>query len=80
MEEELLLVDAATLSPLPTAPGPVTPHLVQSPRFRRVRELFGLTAAEQLTCAFHVHVTVGSREEGVAVLDRDGYDCRCYWR
>jgi hypothetical protein len=29
-----------------------------------------LTACEQLTCGCHVHVSVGSDEEGVAVLDR----------
>lgn len=55
---------------LSTAPGPITPKLMPSPRFRKIRELFGLTAAEQFTCGFHVHVLVGSREEGVAVLDR----------
>lgn len=31
---------------------------------------FGLSAREQLTCGFHAHVAVGSREESVAVLDR----------
>jgi carboxylate-amine ligase len=33
-------------------------------------EAFGLTAQEQLTCGCHVHVEIGSDEEGVAVLDR----------
>jgi carboxylate-amine ligase len=33
-------------------------------------EAFGLTAHEQLTCGCHVHVQVGSDDEGVAVLDR----------
>ncbi|MHC5560660.1 glutamate--cysteine ligase [Kocuria sp. U4B] len=55
---------------LPTAPGPVTPHLVPAPRYRRIAEHFGLTAAEQLTNGFHIHVGITSREEGVAVLDR----------
>lgn len=55
---------------LPTAPGAVATHLVPDPRFRRIRDRFGLTATEQLTCGFHVHVQVDSREEGVAVLDR----------
>lgn len=55
---------------LPTAPGPVTPHLVPKPRHQRIREQFRLVADEQLTCGFHVHVAVESREEGVAVLDR----------
>jgi carboxylate-amine ligase len=31
---------------------------------------FGLVARQQLTCGQHVHVSVESREEGVAVLDR----------
>lgn len=33
-------------------------------------ERYGLTAQEQLTCGCHVHVSVASDEEGVAVLDR----------
>ncbi len=33
-------------------------------------EHYGLTAQEQLTCGCHVHVSVESDEEGVAVLDR----------
>ncbi|MEX5257444.1 glutamate--cysteine ligase [Kocuria arenosa] len=55
---------------LPTAPGPVAPHIGHERRAQLVSARFGLTAREQLTCGFHVHVAVGSREEGVAVLDR----------
>ena len=33
---------------------------------------FGLLARQQLTCGQHVHVKIGSRAEGVAVLDRIG--------
>lgn len=33
-------------------------------------EKYALTAREQLTCGCHVHVSVDSDEEGVAVLDR----------
>lgn len=55
---------------LPTAPGPVDPHVVPKERLERVRERFGLTALETLTCGFHVHVQVYSREEGVAIIDR----------
>lgn len=55
---------------LPTAPGAVRPHLVSKPRYERIRDRFGLTAIEQLTCGFHVHVQINSREEGVAVIDR----------
>jgi len=43
---------------------------VAGDRYDRMRERFGLTAAEQLTCGFHVHVSVTSPDEGVAVLDR----------
>jgi glutamate---cysteine ligase / carboxylate-amine ligase len=55
---------------LPTAPGVLAPHLVPTPRYRRIAEQFGLTAAEQLTNGFHVHVSVSSRHEAVSVLDR----------
>lgn len=49
---------------------PFTPHLSPVPRVRALTERFGQTAQEQLTCACHVHVSVESDEEGVAVLDR----------
>jgi glutamate---cysteine ligase / carboxylate-amine ligase len=55
---------------LPTAPGVLAPHLVPNARYRRIAERFGLTATEQLTNGFHVHVSVSSRHEAVAVLDR----------
>ncbi len=46
------------------------PHLVPKDRLQRIREHGGLMVADQLTCGFHVHVAVGDRTEGVAVLDR----------
>ncbi|MCY1157888.1 MAG: carboxylate-amine ligase [Citricoccus sp.] len=55
---------------LPTALGPVSPHPVPGLRHRKIATKFGLTAAEQLTNGFHIHVGVDSRAEGVAVLDR----------
>ena len=55
---------------LGTSPVPVEPESVGQPRYQRMTEAFGLTAQEQLTCGCHVHVQVGSDEEGVAVLDR----------
>lgn len=55
---------------LPTAPGIISPHLVPAARYRKIAEHFGITAAEQLTNGFHVHVEVSSHEEAVAVLDR----------
>jgi carboxylate-amine ligase len=55
---------------LPTAPSTAPPHVVPAPRCLQLVDRFGLTAREQLTNGFHVHVAVESREEGVAVLDR----------
>ncbi len=55
---------------LATATDLCTPHIVHAPRYEQMRRRFGLTLEEQLTCGLHVHVTVASREEGVAVLDR----------
>ena len=53
-----------------SSPLPVEPRLYREPRYERIAEIFGLTASQQLTCACHVHVSVESDEEGVAVLDR----------
>ncbi len=50
--------------------APCEPHLVHAPRYDRMRSRFGLTMDEQLTCGLHVHVTIASADEGVAVLDR----------
>jgi len=52
-----------------TWPGAHVPTPVDSDRFARIGEEFGELAAQQLTCGTHVHVSVGSREEGVDVLD-----------
>lgn len=52
----------------PVSPAPA--HLVDTPRFRLIEQRFGILTPRQLTCGFHVHVAVESREEGVAVLDR----------
>ncbi|MGH3801775.1 MAG: glutamate--cysteine ligase, partial [Pseudonocardiaceae bacterium] len=60
----------AQVAALATAPLPVAPIITPKPRYREMRDKFGLTAAQQLTCGCHVHVEVGSDEEGVAVLDR----------
>jgi len=39
-------------------------------RYAAMGNEFGLISREQLTCGFHVHVSIESPEEGVAVLDR----------
>ncbi|WP_328296878.1 glutamate--cysteine ligase [Streptomyces sp. NBC_00435] len=60
----------ALVAALGTSPLPVRPSLNTGKRYEWVGEQFGLTAQEQLTCGCHVHVSVESDEEGVAVLDR----------
>ncbi|MFF7680667.1 glutamate--cysteine ligase [Actinacidiphila glaucinigra] len=55
---------------LATSPLPVSPSLSTGERYGWLRDRYGLTADEQLTCGCHVHVSVESDEEGVAVLDR----------
>ncbi|WP_156227027.1 glutamate--cysteine ligase [Corynebacterium comes] len=70
LAEEAASKTGARVVSLPTAPGPLTSHLVSTPRFRQIQDSFGITTAEQLTCGFHVHVEIRSREEGVAVIDR----------
>ncbi|MEV3929395.1 MULTISPECIES: glutamate--cysteine ligase [unclassified Streptomyces] len=60
----------ATVAALATSPVPAGPAIGEDERYRWLAQRFGLTAQEQLTCGCHVHVSVESDEEGVAVLDR----------
>ncbi|WP_411102836.1 glutamate--cysteine ligase [Streptomyces sp. cmx-4-9] len=60
----------AAVAAVATSPLAVRPSLNAGNRYRWMGEQFGLTAQEQLTCGCHVHVSVASDEEGVAVLDR----------
>jgi carboxylate-amine ligase len=60
----------ARVAALATSPVPVEPQLVRKGRYLQMAEAFGLTAYEQLTCGCHVHVSISSPDEGVAVLDR----------
>ncbi|MFI1279832.1 glutamate--cysteine ligase [Streptomyces sp. NPDC020858] len=60
----------AVVAAVATSPLPVRPTLNVGRRYRWMGEQFGLTAQEQLTCGCHVHVSVSSDDEGVAVLDR----------
>ena len=53
-----------------TNPFKVRPTATPDERYDRMVRTFGLVAQEQLTCGQHVHVSVGSPEEGVAALDR----------
>ncbi len=60
----------AEVAALATSPLPVEPSISLDERYERMAELYAMTAQEQLTCGCHVHVSVASEEEGVAVLDR----------
>lgn len=60
----------ASVAALATSPLPVSPTIGTGERYSWMAERYGLTAQEQLTCGCHVHVSVESDEEGVAVLDR----------
>jgi carboxylate-amine ligase len=60
----------AQVAALGTCPVPVEPRIVDDDRFRTMSERFGITTAQNLTCACHVHVSVDSREEAIAVIDR----------
>lgn len=55
---------------LATSPLPVSPSLSMNERYRWLAERYGVPTWEQLVCGCHVHVSVDSDEEGVAVLDR----------
>jgi glutamate---cysteine ligase / carboxylate-amine ligase len=53
-----------------TSPLPARLHSTPDGRYARMSHDFGLVAAQQLTCGQHVHVSVESRAEAVAVLDQ----------
>ncbi|MER6264254.1 MULTISPECIES: glutamate--cysteine ligase 2 [unclassified Streptomyces] len=55
---------------LASSPLPVSPSLSMNERYRWLAERYGIPTWEQLVCGCHVHVSVESDEEGVAVLDR----------
>ncbi|MFE1312608.1 glutamate--cysteine ligase [Streptomyces sp. NPDC058755] len=55
---------------LATSPLPVNPSLTVNERYQWMAERYGIGTRGHLTCGCHVHVSVESDEEGVAVLDR----------
>ncbi len=54
---------------LGTSPSATLPEPTPDERYQRMQRQFGLVAADQLTCGTHVHVSVGSRTEGIAAID-----------
>ncbi|MDO0929188.1 glutamate--cysteine ligase [Streptomyces sp. TG1A-8] len=59
-----------TVAALATSPLPVSPSISMNDRYRWMAEQYGIATQEQLVCGCHVHVSVESDEEGVAVVDR----------
>jgi carboxylate-amine ligase len=55
---------------LATSPLKVRPTATPNDRYLAMLDEFGLLARQQLTCGEHVHIAIGSRAEGVALLDR----------
>jgi carboxylate-amine ligase len=59
-----------TVAALATSPLPVRPSIGMNRRYQWMAEHYGIATREQLVCGCHVHVSVESDEEGVAVVDR----------
>ncbi|MEV6959990.1 glutamate--cysteine ligase [Streptomyces sp. NPDC051207] len=59
-----------TVVALATSPLPVSPSVGVSRRYQWMAEQYGIATREQLVLGCHVHVSVESDEEGVAVVDR----------
>lgn len=55
---------------LATSPLPVRPSVGMNRRYQWMAEQYGIATREQLVCGCHVHVSVDSDDEGVAVVDR----------
>jgi carboxylate-amine ligase len=68
--DRLAVLSGARAVALGTYPMRAASRLVRLPRYTAMEKRYGITLKEQLTCGFHVHVSVSSDEEAVAVLDR----------
>ena len=68
--DRLAALSGARAVALGTYPMRAASRLVRLPRYVAMEKKYGVTLKEQLTCGFHVHVSVVSDEEAVAVLDR----------
>jgi carboxylate-amine ligase len=55
---------------LATSPLPVSPSVAAGRRYQWMADQYGIATQEQLVMGCHVHVSVESDEEGVAVIDR----------
>ncbi|MFJ9738226.1 glutamate--cysteine ligase [Streptomyces sp. NPDC101166] len=59
-----------TVAALATSPLPVLPSVGMNRRYQWMADHYGIATREQLVCGCHVHVSVDSDDEGVAVVDR----------
>jgi carboxylate-amine ligase len=65
--------DAAGARLLAVGLPPTVPHhfpITDSPRYRKIADMFGMIAHEQGICGCHVHVAVPTREAAVRVSNR----------
>ncbi|GAA3285409.1 glutamate--cysteine ligase [Paenarthrobacter aurescens] len=69
MANEAARRHGARIAAMATSPLASNTHTTPDPRYAEMLDRFGIIATEQLTCGFHVHVSVESPEEGVVVLD-----------
>ena len=60
-----------------TCPVPYRAPTSDTKRYHEMAERFAAIERRQLTCAMHVHVSVESDDEGVAVLAGIALGCRC---
>ena len=60
----------AAVAAIGTSPFRVRPTPTDDERYERMTREFGFLARQSLTCGQHVHVEIGSRDEGAAVIDR----------
>ncbi|MGW5240729.1 carboxylate-amine ligase [Monashia sp. NPDC004114] len=60
----------AAVAALAASPLPATAVLADSERYRWIQERYQVVTRETMTCGLHVHVSVESDHEGVAVIDR----------
>lgn len=68
------LIDSASergvrVAALASSPYPGLPTTTPNERYERMQRHYGLVAREQLSCGLHVHVSIESRDEGVAAID-----------
>src|SRR5699024_1057864 len=70
LAQEAARLAGGKVAALPVIPVPYVSRLAANERNERIAKFFGVTATEQLTNGFHIHVAVESPEEGITALDR----------